>query len=221
MGAAAGAVELLACALQCAVRARSKSDSAALAAACSRDGALAAPPMLRAAAAWLGLGGAPPLPPPLAPPPLPPREWLCGGAAGAVEKVACLGRTGLGLGSSPGGNGWIDREVAGRPMLAEWAAGSNVLPMLLDEWGRGGWGCCRGTGGGGSGAARGGGGSGGGGRGTGGGGSSSSVRSMNAGVDIAASLAPVLAVNASATPRRDSGVSGGGVCGTHQGYFTY
>lgn len=172
-------MELPACALQCAVRARSKSDSAALAAACRRDGALAAPPTVRAAAvaARLGLRGAPPLPPPLAPPPLPPREWLWGGAAGAVENVACLGRTGLGLGSSPGGNGWIDREAAGRPMLAEWAAGSTVLPMLLDEWGRDGWGCC-------SGAARGGGGSGAGGCGTGGGVSSSSVRSMNAGVDM-------------------------------------
>ena len=158
-----------------------------MAAACRRDGALAAPPTLRAAAAWLGRGGAPPLPPP-PPLPLPPRLW--GAAAGAVEKVACLGRTGLGFGSSPGGSGWIDREVAGRPMPAECAADSTVLPMLLPlaECGRGGGGCCRGTAGCGCGAARGGTGRGaggcGGGRGAGGGGSSSSVRSMNAAVDM-------------------------------------
>ena len=164
-----------------------------MAAACRRDGALAAPPTLRAAAAWLGRGGAPPLPPlpPPPAPPLPPRGWLWGAEAGAVEKVACLGRTGFGLGSRPGGSGWIDREVAGRPMLAECAAGSTVLPMLLPlaECGRGGCGCCRGGAGCGCGAARGGTSRGaggcGGGRGAGGGGSSSSVRSMNTAVDIA------------------------------------
>ena len=154
--AAAGAVEPLACELQCAVRARSKSDSAALAAACKRGGAQAAPPWLRTGAAWLGREGAP----------------------APAEKVACLGRVGLGRGSSPGGSGWIDREGAGRPMLAEWAAGSTVLPMLA-EWGRGGCGGC-GIGGGGSGAA-------GGGQET--GFSSSSVRSMNVGVDMQAASA--------------------------------
>ena len=107
------------------------------------------------------------------------RGWLWGAAA--VEEAACLGRTGLGLGSSPGGNGWIDREAAGRPMLAEWLAGSTVLPRLVEERGCDGCGCCSGAARGGSGSGSGAGGCGGC---AGGGSSSSSVRSMNAGVDI-------------------------------------